>query len=122
MFPLRKRSGQPDEMANQGVGRAMTATCEAHPFETATDTCKTCYYDYCPECLVYPHGERKPPYCVPCALTAAGVRSTAARSPRREMPRRLTRQRGHSVAAGNVAIWVAAAVATGGSAVAVVLA
>jgi hypothetical protein len=100
----------------------MATSCEAHPFEIATDTCKTCNYDYCPECLVYPHGERKPPYCVPCALTAAGVRSTAARSPRREMPRRLTRQRGHSRAAGNVAIWVAGAVAAGGSAVAVVLA
>jgi hypothetical protein len=28
---------------------------------------------------VYSHGHRKPPYCVSCALSAAGVRSSATR-------------------------------------------
>lgn len=98
----------------------MAATCESHPFETATDTCKTCKYDFCPECLVYPH-EGKDPFCVPCALKAAGVRSTAARQPRQEV-RRPKARRGSNVMAGNVGVWVASAVAVAGGAVALVLA
>lgn len=66
----------------------MSATCEEHKFDEATDTCKACGYDYCPECLVYPHGEKKPPYCVQCALAAGGVRSSAARTPARRRRRR----------------------------------
>jgi hypothetical protein len=33
--------------------------------------------DYCVTCLVYPFGQSKPPFCVPCALEAAGVRKSS---------------------------------------------
>jgi hypothetical protein len=57
-----------------GRRKTMAVTCEAHPFDEATDNCKTCGRDFCPDCLVYAHGESKPPFCIPCALVAAGVR------------------------------------------------
>ena len=52
----------------------MAVICENHSFDEATDTCKACGGDFCPDCLVYVHGESKPPLCIPCALVAAGVR------------------------------------------------
>jgi hypothetical protein len=48
--------------------------CAKHNFELAAAVCRTCGDDFCEECLVYAHGPSKPPYCVPCALVAAGVR------------------------------------------------
>jgi len=57
------------------------SACEAHPFDPATGTCAECRRRYCASCLVYPHGRRQHPLCIPCALTAAGVRLTAARTP-----------------------------------------
>jgi hypothetical protein len=65
--------------------------CTKHPFEVAENCCRNCGYDYCSECLVYAFGPKKPPFCVACALAAAGVRSNAANRPvmsRREMRRR----------------------------------
>jgi hypothetical protein len=57
--------------------------CNKHLFEDAAGMCRTCRRPYCDDCLVYTHGPTKAPLCVPCALTAAGVRSTAsARSQR----------------------------------------
>ena len=53
--------------------------CEAHPFEAGTGTCAGCRRRFCASCLVFPHGPRHHPFCIPCALTAAGVRRTAAR-------------------------------------------
>lgn len=53
--------------------------CYVHNFELADIRCRNCGYEFCSECLVYAFGANKPPYCVSCALAAAGVRSTAAR-------------------------------------------
>jgi hypothetical protein len=57
--------------------------CNKHLFEEASAMCRSCRGAFCEDCLVYTHGPKKAPLCVPCALTAAGVRSTAsARSQR----------------------------------------
>jgi hypothetical protein len=50
------------------------ASCDTHPFDQADDSCRECKRSFCATCLVYSFGPKKPPYCVPCALTAAGVR------------------------------------------------
>ena len=50
------------------------AVCAKHPFESATARCSACEAEFCPECLIYPFGEKKPPLCVPCALVVGGVR------------------------------------------------
>lgn len=52
----------------------MAHRCTKHSFEQATAACRTCQEPFCAECLVYTYGPDKPPYCVPCALVAAGVR------------------------------------------------
>jgi hypothetical protein len=65
--------------------------CARHSFELAENACRNCGQEYCNECLVYAFGPKKPPYCVPCALAASGVRSNAANRPimsRKEMRRR----------------------------------
>lgn len=69
----------------------MDGTCARHQFERSADLCHTCGQEFCADCLVYPFGPSKPPYCVACALTASGVRTNAARAPRvsrRELRRR----------------------------------
>jgi hypothetical protein len=60
-----------------------SAQCDKHLFEQATGMCRNCRRPFCAECLVYAHGPNKAPFCIPCALTAAGVRSTAASQARR---------------------------------------
>ncbi len=57
----------------------MSETCVKHTFETAVDTCRQCQNVYCSDCLVYAFGDKKPPYCVTCALNVAGVRHQGAR-------------------------------------------
>jgi hypothetical protein len=57
----------------------MDGRCDKHSFEPAERTCRSCGGEYCQDCLVYSHGHRKPPFCVSCALAAAGVRSSAGR-------------------------------------------
>lgn len=52
--------------------------CYRHGFELAEARCRNCGLSYCSECLVYSFGPNKPPYCISCALAAAGVRSSAA--------------------------------------------
>jgi hypothetical protein len=64
-------------------GMTTSAPCDKHLFEEATGMCRACRRPFCPECLVYAHGPSKAPFCIPCALTAAGVRSTAASQARR---------------------------------------
>jgi hypothetical protein len=56
------------------------SSCEAHPFEHAAGTCRSCGQEYCTDCLVYAFGPAKAPYCVPCALEAAGVRKSTRRA------------------------------------------
>ncbi len=55
--------------------------CAKHPFEAAVENCRECGHRYCGECLVYSFGPKKPPFCVQCALAAAGVRRGAAVTP-----------------------------------------
>ena len=60
----------------------MEGRCERHTFEAAEAICRHCGYEFCHECLVYTHRQKRPPLCVKCAITAAGVRSTASVVPR----------------------------------------
>ncbi|MCB1015399.1 MAG: hypothetical protein KDB10_09840, partial [Acidimicrobiales bacterium] len=59
----------------------MEGRCAKHPFEAAEDSCRECGNIFCTDCLVYSFGPKKPPFCIACALTAAGVRTTAANVP-----------------------------------------
>jgi hypothetical protein len=52
--------------------------CDKHMFDDATGMCRSCRRPYCADCLVYTHGAKRAPLCVPCALSAAGVRSTGS--------------------------------------------
>jgi hypothetical protein len=68
----------------------MDVRCDRHGFELAEDTCRNCGFSFCAECLVYSFGRKQQPFCVACALAAAGVRSNAARQPamsRKELKR-----------------------------------
>ena len=49
--------------------------------EPAVDVCGGCVETYCRECLVYPFGAGGAPYCLACAVTAAGLRR-AGQKPR----------------------------------------
>src|SRR5437764_15295625 len=66
-----------------GGDMATSTQCDKHLFEEATGMCRVCRRPFCQECLVYAQGPGKAPFCIPCALTAAGVRSTAATQARR---------------------------------------
>jgi hypothetical protein len=59
----------------------MQGRCDKHLFEAAEDRCGTCGYEFCGECLVYSFGAKKPPFCIPCAVAAAGIRSNAGIRP-----------------------------------------
>jgi len=59
------------------------AKCDKHLFEDAAGMCRACRRPFCEDCLVYSQGSGRPPLCIPCALSAAGVRSTAAGSVKR---------------------------------------
>lgn len=73
----------------------MEERCIRHQFEPIADFCRNCGDGYCPECLVYSFGRDAQPYCVSCALAAAGVRSNAARpaTKSRKEIRRLAKER-----------------------------
>jgi hypothetical protein len=55
--------------------------CERHPFDQAVDLCGRCGLEFCASCLVYSFGPKKPPFCLPCAVEAAGVRQGASKAP-----------------------------------------
>jgi len=59
----------------------MEGRCERHLFDQATDLCSRCGCEFCQDCLVYSFGEKKPPFCLPCAVEAAGVRQGAGFRP-----------------------------------------
>ncbi len=65
--------------------------CTRHYEEPALDTCKNCGRTFCSRCLVYPFGNHKPPYCVGCAISAAGVRSRGKVAVQAPKPERMTR-------------------------------
>lgn len=52
------------------------SSCQTHSHQTAAGTCRRCHDEFCEECLVYSYGRGKPPYCIRCALVAAGARAT----------------------------------------------
>jgi len=73
----------------------MEGRCERHLFDQAIDLCGRCGAEFCGDCLVYSFGPKKPPFCLPCAVEAAGVRKGAGYRPamsRREA-KRLAKQR-----------------------------
>lgn len=79
----------------------MEGRCHRHQFDSAVDRCLMCGNGFCTTCLVYPKGPSKPPYCLPCAVSAAGVRSGAGSGRRlswRER-RQLTKERKAALAA-----------------------
>ena len=51
--------------------------CGIHHFDRAAGRCRTCGDAYCVDCLVFPQGPRRAPYCVRCALVAGGIRRPA---------------------------------------------
>lgn len=74
----------------------MDGHCEKHVFEATEGLCRTCGGEFCGDCLVYAYGRKKPPFCVACALSAGGVRSSAARPQvrsKREVRQELKEQR-----------------------------
>jgi len=48
-----------------------------HPHEVAEGLCRRCGGPFCADCLVYPFGPVKPPFCIPCAVRQGGVRTTS---------------------------------------------
>lgn len=76
----------------------MEGRCERHLFDQAVDVCGFCGGEYCNDCLVYSFGPKKPPFCLPCAVQRAGVRSNAANykplSARQQ--RRMAKERAHA--------------------------
>ncbi len=74
----------------------MSDACVRHPMTVAEFACGTCGYDFCPECVVFPHGLKKPPMCISCALDRGGVRRRETGRPklgRREIKLRLDARR-----------------------------
>jgi len=53
--------------------------------------CGRCGHDFCPECVVFPYGLRKPPLCITCALDIGGVSRRSTGRPR--LSQRQVRQR-----------------------------
>jgi hypothetical protein len=96
--------------------------CTKHSHETAVASCRRCALDWCATCVVYTYGIEKPPYCLSCALVAAGVRThgthgalpAATRrqlSAKRKAAKRAAREAARAAKAGAVTI---AATATAG--------
>jgi hypothetical protein len=54
------------------------ARCIKHNFDDVVGACRVCGNEFCRQCLVWPHGPKKPPLCVECALAKAGVRTANA--------------------------------------------
>jgi hypothetical protein len=55
------------------------SSCTKHQSEHAVGSCRRCADAWCTACLVYTYGSDKPPYCMSCAMVAAGVRTSGAR-------------------------------------------
>jgi len=69
--------------------------CERHLFDQAVDLCGRCGQEFCGTCLVYSFGPKKPPFCLPCAVEASGVRQGAGFRPplNRKAQKQLARHR-----------------------------
>jgi hypothetical protein len=95
MFGPADEENAAPRCVNRGV--TMAEICNRHSFEYAENVCCKCGLAFCHDCLVYPRGPKKPPFCLNCAISAAGVRSSA-RTPsnlsRREVKRRVREAKG----------------------------
>jgi hypothetical protein len=62
-------------------------SCGKHPHEAGKAICRRCGGAWCSDCLVYAFGEKKPPFCMGCAMVAGGVRTSGGRPamPKREL-------------------------------------
>jgi len=62
-------------------------SCQKHPHEVGKAICRRCGGSWCDDCLVYAFGQKKPPFCMGCAMVAGGVRTAGARPamPKREL-------------------------------------
>jgi hypothetical protein len=49
------------------------ARCHTHGVGRSAGTCRSCLREFCEECLVYSYGPAKAPYCIRCAVVAAGT-------------------------------------------------
>lgn len=70
------------------------SSCVKHPMAVSEHVCRRCGHEFCPECVVFPQGLRKPPLCITCALEAGGVRRQHTGRPR--FTRREVRSRLHA--------------------------
>ena len=61
----------------------MEGRCERHLFDRAVDLCGLCGCEFCADCLVYSFGPKKPPFCLPCAVQAAGLRTSRGKLDRK---------------------------------------
>ncbi len=77
----------------------LSMQCTNNPFERAIDVCDECGLPFSHEFLVFPLGNRRPPFCKACAIALGGVRHTARRPrmPKKEVKRR--RQEVHAALA-----------------------
>jgi hypothetical protein len=74
----------------------MARVCVRHPFEHSYDLCGHCGLEFCRDCLVRPARTAAHALCVPCALAASGVRSSAGNRPtlsKRELKKRIKERR-----------------------------
>lgn len=72
----------------------LSMQCTNNPFERAIDVCDECGLPFSNEFLVFPQGNRRPPFCKACAIAMSGVRH-GARRPR--MPKKEVKRRRHEV-------------------------
>ena len=49
------------------------ARCHTHGTASSAGMCRSCLREFCDDCLVYSYGRSKAPYCIRCALVAAGT-------------------------------------------------
>ena len=82
----------------------MEGRCERHQFDRAIDRCGRCGGEFCSTCVVYSFGPKKPPFCLPCAVTAGGLRTQAAKGPALSRKERKKLERERKAAAAQPAV------------------
>lgn len=60
----------------------MNGRCENDPIDRANDVCQMCAGEFCPACIIYPHGQKKPGVCKECAIAGSGLRGSSASAKR----------------------------------------
>lgn len=78
----------------------MSESCVKHPMAVAEFACGRCGHDFCPECVVFPFGLRRPPMCIDCALQTSGISRRETGRPklnRREVRARVRQRRQETV-------------------------